>query len=107
MLSWVKQQVSKQNLDELMSIKDQEGDVTFYIKEGKKEDYVEQLLMYVNEHKKGQNQNSNLNFNGREIKAVLMLLEGMIDLNKISKLTDQMNLPGGNQLKKAQQKKAL
>ena len=107
MLSWVKQQVSKQNLDELMSIKDQEADVTFYIKEGKKEDYVEQLLMYVNEHKKGQNQNSNLNFNGREIKAVLMLLEGMIDLNKISKLTDQMNLPGGNQLKKAQQKKAL
>ena len=107
MLSWVNQQVSKQDLDELMSIKDQEADVTFYIKEGKKEDYVEQLLMYVNEHKNEENQSSTLNFNGREIKAVLMLLEGMIDLNKISKLTDQMNLPGGNQLKKAQQNKSL
>ena len=32
-----------------MSIEDQEADVTFYVKEGKKEDYVEQLLMYVNE----------------------------------------------------------
>jgi hypothetical protein len=51
--------------------------------------------------------NINLNINGREIKAVLMLLEGNIDLNKISKLTDQMDLPGGNQLRKAQQKKSL
>lgn len=107
MLSWVNQQVSKQDLDELMSIKDQEADVTFYVKEGEKEDYVEQLLMYVNERKNEDNPSANLKFNGKEIKAVLMLLEGMIDLNKISKLTDQMNLPGGNQLKKAQQKKSL
>jgi hypothetical protein len=107
MLKWVKQQVSKQDLDELMSIKDQEADVTFYVKEGKKEDYVEQLLMYVNERVQSGSGNINLNINGREIKAVLMLLEGNIDLNKISKLTDQMDLPGGNQLRKAQQKKSL
>jgi hypothetical protein len=107
MLKWVKQQVSKQDLDELMSIKDQEADVTFYVKEGKKEDYVEQLLMYVNERVHSGSGNINLNINGREIKAVLMLLEGNIDLNKISKLTDQMDLPGGNQLRKAQQKKSL
>ena len=50
---------------------------------------------------------NNLEINGRNIEAVLLLLEGDIDLNKISKLTDQMNLPGGKQLKKAQQKKAL
>lgn len=105
MLAWVNQQVSKQDLDELLSIKDQEADVTFYVKEGKSEDYVEQLLMYVNE--RVGSGSSNLNINGREIKAVLMLLEGNIDLNKISKLTDQMDLPGGNQLKKAQQKKSL
>jgi len=105
MLAWVNQQVSKQNLDELLSIKDQEADVTFYVKEGKSEDYVEQLLMYVNE--RVGSGSTNLNINGREIKAVLMLLEGDIDLNKISKLTDQMDLPGGNQLKKAQQKKSL
>ena len=107
MLAWVNQQVSKQDLDELMSIKDQEADVTFYVKEGKKEDYVEQLLMYVNERVQSGSGNINLNINGREIKAVLMLLEGNIDLNKISKLTDQMDLPGGNQLRKAQQKKSL
>ncbi len=105
MLAWVNQQVSKQDLDELLSIKDQEADVTFYVKEGKSEVYVEQLLMYVNE--RVGSGSTNLNINGREIKAVLMLLEGDIDLNKISKLTDQMDLPGGNQLKKAQQKKSL
>ena len=105
MLAWVNQQVSKQDLDELLSIKDQEADVTFYVKEGKSEDYVEQLLMYVNE--RVGSGSTNLNINGREIKAVLMLLEGDIDLKKISKLTDQMDLPGGNQLKKAQQKKSL
>ena len=107
MLKWVNQQVSKQELDELMSINDQEAEITFYVKKGKKEDYVEQLLMYVNEPIQSTSGNSNLNINGREIKTVLMLLEGNIDLNKISKLTDQMNLPGGNQLRKAQQKKSL
>ena len=107
MLKWVNQQVSKQELDELMSINDQEAEITFYVKKGKKEDYVEQLLMYVNERVQSGSGNINLNINGREIKAVLMLLEGNIDLNKISKLTDQMDLPGGNQLRKAQQKKSL
>jgi hypothetical protein len=62
--------------------------------------------MYVNEIVASTPENS-LNINGREIKAVLLLLEGDIDLNKISKLTDQMDLPGGNQLRKAQQKKSL
>lgn len=106
MLSWVNQQVYKENLEELMSVKDQEADVTFYVKEGSKEDHVEQLLMYVNERVSSESGKS-LNINGREIKAVLLLLEGDIDLNKISKLTDQMDLPGGNQLRKAQQSKSL
>ena len=63
--------------------------------------------MYVNERVKSEAVNQSLNINGREIKAVLMLLEGNIDLNQISKLTDQMDLPGGSQLRKAQQKKSL
>jgi len=107
MLKWVNLQVSKQDLDELMSVKDKEADVTFYVKEGNKENYVEQLLMYVNERIHSETGQSKFNINGRDVKAVLMLLEGNIDLNQISKLTDQMDLPGGNQLRKAQQKKSL
>ena len=104
MLKWFNDQVSKENLDKLMSIKDQDADVTFYIKEGKNGAYVEKLLMYVNEIIDPDYKKSNTNLSGREIKAVLILLEGNIDLNKISKLTDQMDLPGGEQLRKAQQK---
>ena len=104
MLKWFNNQVTKENLDKLMSIKDQDADVTFYIKEGKNGAYVKKLLMYVNEIIDPDYKKSNSNLSGREIKAVLMLLEGNIDLNKISKLTDQMDLPGGEQLRKAQQK---
>lgn len=104
MLNWVNQQVLKQDLDELVSIKDQVTDITFYVKEGKKEDYVEQLLMYVNEKVDSDIEKSNFNIKDSEIKAIVMLLEGNINLNKISKLTDQMNLPGGDLLKKAQKK---
>lgn len=104
MLNWVNQQVLKQDLDELVSIKDQVTDITFYVKEGKKEDYVEQLLMYVNEKIDSDIEKSNFNIKDSEIKAIVMLLEGNINLNKISKLTDQMNLPGGDLLRKAQKK---
>lgn len=104
MLKWYNNQVTNENLDKLMSIKDQDADVTFYIKRGKNGAYVEKLLMYVNEIIDPDYKKSNSNLSGREIKAVLMVLEGNIDLNKISKLTDQMDLPGGEQLRKAQQK---
>ncbi len=99
MLAWVNKEVKKSNLEQLMSVKDAEADVTFYVKEGSKENYVEQLLMYVNE-KKPSNGNS-LNVNGRQIESILLMLEGNIDLNQISKLTDKMDLPGGKQLKNA------
>jgi uncharacterized protein (UPF0305 family) len=103
MLKWVNQEVSKNDLEQLMSIKDAEANVAFYVKEGTRENYVQQLLMYVTENLKSSNKS--LQFNGRTIESVLLLLEGDIDLNKISKLTDQMDLPGGDQLKKAQKKK--
>lgn len=105
MLKWVNLQVSKNNMEQLMSVKDPEANVTFYVKEGKRDDHVEQLLMYVTENNK--NTSSKMEFNGRSLEAILVLMEGNIDLNKISKLTDQMDLPGGKQLKKAQKNKQL
>ena len=88
-----------------MSVKDPDANVTFYVKDGNIEDHVEQLLMFVTEA--GKFSKNNIEIEGRDIEAVLLLLEGDIDLNKISKLTDQMDLPGGKQLKKAQKKKSL
>ena len=48
-------------------------------------------------------QNMELGKNNAKIENVLLLLEGLIDLDKISLLTEQMDLPGGDKLKKAQQ----
>ena len=71
--------------------------VKIYIKEGRSEDHVSELLMFVTGIK-------DVETNGRKIETVLLSLTGDIDLNKINTLTKKMNLPGGEQLKKAKQK---
>jgi|TARA_B110000285_G_scaffold233054_1_gene305735 hypothetical protein len=103
MSKWVAKEVSTNDLEELMTVKDTEADIAFYIKDGKSVDRVEKLLMYVN----GNSYESLNSLEGRSVEAILLLIEGDIDLNKISKLTDQMDLPGGKQLRKAKQKKIL
>ena len=67
-----------------MSVNEPESKVTFYSKDAQKEDYVEQLLMLANE----------------DTNTILFLLEGDIDLNKISNLIELMNLPVGNLLQR-------
>ncbi|GAA0757972.1 DUF4252 domain-containing protein [Psychroflexus lacisalsi] len=77
---------SKNNLVELMRVKSDGKNVNFYIKPGKSDDYVNQLLMFINSSEKNDTQ------------SVLMLINGNIDLKNISKLTSQMNIPGGKSL---------
>ena len=102
---YVSKEFSSYDLEELMTVNDADTNVTFYVKSGKSDDRVEKLIMYV----KGVNSEiiENSPLNGRSIETILMIIEGDIDLNKISKLTDKMNLPGGKQLKKAQRQKSI
>ncbi|MGY8922505.1 MAG: DUF4252 domain-containing protein [Flavobacteriales bacterium] len=102
---YASKEFSSYDLEELMTVKDADTNVTFYVKSGKSDDRVEKLIMYV----KGVNSEiiENSPLNGRSIETILMIIEGDIDLNKISKLTDKMNLPGGKQLKKAQRQKSI
>lgn len=89
-------------LDELMRIKDGGQTVKFYVKEGKDENHVKELLMFVNGLKELTNgQDITINGKKREVETVLLTLTGDIDLRQISKLTNEMNMPGGDQLKKA------
>lgn len=85
----VKNYLKSANLEELMRVKDGDSNVTIYVKEGKSEDYVKELFMFV----KG----------GSDIdkESVIISLTGNIDLNQIAKLTDKMDLPGGEHLKQA------
>ncbi|XLS27870.1 DUF4252 domain-containing protein [Flavobacteriaceae bacterium M23B6Z8] len=83
------------SLQELMRVKDKEVNVKFYIKQGRDEDHVSELLMFVSGLK-------DMEANGRKFETVLLSLTGDIDLNKISTLTRKMNLP--SELEKADKK---
>lgn len=94
------------NLQELMRIKDGEQTVKFYVKEGKDDNHVKELLMFVNGLKEvTKGQDITINGKKREIETVLLSLTGDIDLRQISKLTNKMNVPGGDQLKKVKNNK--
>ena len=77
----------------------------FYVKEGKDENHVKELLMFVNglkEMTKGQD--ITINGEKREFESVIISITGDIDLRELSKITNSMDLPGGDQLKKAEKK---
>ena len=79
--------LKKSNLEELMRVKDDGSNVAIYIREGGSEDYVKELFMLVKD-------------GGDDKEIVIISLIGNIDLKQIAKLTEKMNLPGGEHLKK-------
>ncbi|MFK7832501.1 MAG: DUF4252 domain-containing protein [Winogradskyella sp.] len=102
----VVQYLKSADLEELMRIKDGDQTVKFYVKEGKDDNHVKELLMVISglkEMTKGQN--IEVNGKKREFETIVMTLTGDIDLRQVSKITDQMDIPGGEQLKKATEKK--
>ncbi len=106
MKATVTKYLKSSDLEELMRIKDGDQTVKFYVKEGKDENHVKELLMYISglkEMTKGQD--IKINGKNREFETVIMTLTGDIDLRQISKITNQMDIPGGDQLKKAGEKK--
>jgi len=88
MQSTMERYLKSSSLQELMRVKDKDANVRFYIKSGKDEDHVSELLMFVTGVK-----NMNVEINDRKIETVLLSLTGDIDLNKIGSLTQKMNLP--------------
>lgn len=97
MASTVKQYVRKASLEEMMRIKDEDTNVRFYVKNGKKDTHVEELVMLVSgidgKHKKHK---------GPDFETVLLTMTGDIDLEKVGMLTKKMNLP--QELEKASEK---
>ncbi|GAA3786946.1 DUF4252 domain-containing protein [Corallibacter vietnamensis] len=95
--NWVKGK--KGSLEELMEVKDDGVNMTFYVKEGRDSDHVSELLMFV-DGLGALTKDADINVNGkkREFETVVVSLTGDIDLNQISKLTQKMNIPGGEHL---------
>lgn len=75
------------NLEELMKINDKGKSVKIYVRSGASDSQIKELMMFID------------GSGGEE--TILMSLLGDFDLNELSVLTDKMNLPGGDDLKKA------
>jgi len=95
---WVISEANVKDLDLMVSIRESDADLSIYVKEGDNEGELKSLLMFS----KGiSNTVSEAQLNGRKIEGIVLLIEGGIAVDKISKLIAKMNLPGGDQLKKA------
>jgi hypothetical protein len=106
MKATVTKYLKSSDLEELMRIKDGNQTVKIYVKEGKDDNHVKELLMLVSGLKElTKGEDITINGKKREIETVLLSLTGDIDLREISKLTNQMNIPGGKHLEKAGKKK--
>ncbi|WP_246285001.1 DUF4252 domain-containing protein [Winogradskyella wichelsiae] len=106
MTTTVKSYLTSAKLEELMRFKEGDKTVKFYVKEGKDENHVKELVMFMTglgELTEGEN----IKVNGKDLnfETVVISLTGDIDLRQISKMTSQMDIPGGDQLKKAGNKK--
>ncbi|MBT8180490.1 MAG: DUF4252 domain-containing protein [Eudoraea sp.] len=97
MQATVDKYLKSSSLEELMRVKDKDTNVKFYVKNGKDEDHVSELLMFVTGI-----DNVDVEINDRKIETVLLTLTGDIDLTKIGSLTKKMNLP--EELNKAEKK---
>lgn len=98
----VKSYLANSELEELMRMKDGNQTVNFYVKEGKDENHVKELLMVINGLKElTKDEDIKINGKKREFETVLLSLTGDIDLRQISKMTEKMNVPGGEHLNKA------
>ncbi|MBO3098882.1 DUF4252 domain-containing protein [Gelidibacter pelagius] len=94
--------ISSSKMDELMRFKDGSQTVKFYVKEGRDENHVKELLMYISGLKE-LTKDANIEINGekREVETILVSIIGDVDLREISKITSKMNVPGGEHLEKA------
>ena len=97
--------VENSKLEKLMRIKDGDKIINFFVLEGRDDNHVKELLMFVN-GLSDLTKNENISINGKQlaIETILLSLTGDIDLRQVSKLTTQLNVPGGEQLKKATKK---
>jgi hypothetical protein len=95
---WVKMEANEKKMDIMVSIQESDADLSLYVKKAENEGELESLLMFSKGISKAM---PKAKLQGTNIEAVVLLIEGEIELDKIAKLITKMNLPGGQQLKKA------
>ena len=91
---WIQVYVSENKHVELMQVHEDETTVYFYALLSDQDHFVDELVMLVEE--KGEISNR------IEVKpqTVVLLIQGSIDLQRIASLTQKLDLPAGDELKK-------
>ncbi len=77
--------LKSKKLEELMRIQEDGQRVLFLYEPGKTDDEIKQLVMHVNSSE-------------GDSESVLIIVNGLIDLNQVSKLANKLNVPGANEL---------
>ena len=93
----LKKYLKSEKLSELFRVKDKNGNVKIYVREGKDDEHVKELFMFIENIDK-------VKIDGETMKAVIVTLTGDIDLNRVGKIIDKMNIPGGNHINEATHK---
>lgn len=75
-------------MEELMRVSEDGKTVKFYYKPGKTDDYVSQLFMFMEGREKD------------KPVSVILNITGEINLAQVSKLANDFNIPGGDQIEK-------
>ena len=91
---WIQAYVSENKLVELMQVHEDETTVYFYALLSDQDHFVDELVMLVEEEGEISNR--------IEVKpqTVVLLIQGSIDLQRIASLTQKLDLPAGDELKK-------
>lgn len=92
MASDVNSYLSKGSLDELMRVNEDGNNIKFYSKPGKNDNFVSELFMFMEGQK-----------DGKPI-SVIMSITGNLDLAEISKLTQDLKVPGADELRNVNKK---
>lgn len=95
-----KQWVQDQGFELLLQLNETDNELKFYVVEGESENKIRRLLMFS----RGNALEESVSIKGKSLESVLLLLEGNIDLERIGDLTEAIDLPGGDQLRKIQKR---
>ncbi|WP_459209882.1 DUF4252 domain-containing protein [Aquimarina rhabdastrellae] len=83
----VKKYLNTSSLDELMRVNSDGKNIKFFSKPGRDDDHVSELFMFLN------------GIDDTEHETVVLTITGDIDLKQVSRLANDLNVPGGEELK--------
>ena len=98
MTKWVDSTAKTEHLDKIFTISEEKIEMNIYAKDEQEIGGLKTILIFSKRFSIKQINSKN---NSKKVEAFLLLVEGKISIENISKLIGKMNLPGSDQLKKA------